>query len=324
MQDHDQRGERVYVRRRRPTRRHRRNRSLRRALVAAALVGVALGLAASFLPEDLGSFVASYFPSKNPRVEVADVRRELAAGPASLDAIPDPPGARQVYPYSLVPGGVRDAQELAAVFNRDPVVASHYRDFNFRRARLVRLPADKTVYVSYRIGGKIYWTTKLVHLRAGELLLTDGSMTLRTRCGNQISENPRVEVSPDEPKVATLEKPIQLPEEEPAHGPLPVDFDSALRRPSFPSFYAPPAAPSLVGAAGGIGPFFPADICSPGKKKGHSTPPDRNPKHTKKGGPCGGGGGSDPGTVPEPGTFLLLSSGLSGLYFRYRARRTSV
>ena len=70
----------------------------------------------------------------------------------------------------------------------DPVIAAHYRDFDFRRARVMQLLEDKTVYVSYRIAGRVYWTTKKVRLRRGEKVITDGKMTLRTRCGNQVSD----------------------------------------------------------------------------------------------------------------------------------------
>ena len=314
----DPNAERIFVRRRRRTRRHRRNRSIRRSLLVAALVGIGLGLAAGLLPEDFGTYLASYLPSKNPPVRAIDIRRELANSAQSLDEIPDPPGVREVYPYSLVPGGVRSAKELRAVFDHDPVLAGHYRNFDFNRARLVRLMGDRTVYVSYRIGNKIYWTTKLVRLHAGEMLLTDGVMNVRTRCGNQISENPRMEVSPDEPKVATLEKPVYLPDPSPSVA-GPVEFESALRRPEFPGLFPPVTPAPLVGAAGGFGPIFPAGVCGPGKKK-NTGPPIRNGK--TKGGPCSSGGGGG-GTVPEPTSFALLASGLGGLYLRYRARRAA-
>ena len=48
-----------------------------------------------------------------------------------------------------------------------------YRDFDFRRARVMQLLEDKTVYVSYRIAGRVYWTTKKVRLRRGEKVITD-------------------------------------------------------------------------------------------------------------------------------------------------------
>jgi len=318
----DPNAERVFVRRRRRTRRHRRNRSIRRSLLVAGLVGVGLGLAFWLLPDDFGTYLASFIPSKNPPVRAVDIRRELANNAQSLDELPDPPGAREVYPYSLVPVGVRSARELRAVFDHDPVLKAHYRNFDFNRARLVRLLGDRTVYVSYRIGNKIYWTTKLVRLHAGEMLLTDGVMNVRTRCGNQISENPRMEVSPEEPKVATLEKPVALPDPSPSAAAGPVEFDSALRRPDFPGLFPPATPPGLIGSVNGFGPVFPAGVCGPGKKKNSGPPIRTGNGGKKKGGPCSSGGGGG-GTVPEPTSFALLASGLGGLYFRYRARRSA-
>ena len=37
--------------------------------------------------------------------------------------------ARTVYPYSIVPGGVYNAEEAKKAVARDPVVAEHFRDF---------------------------------------------------------------------------------------------------------------------------------------------------------------------------------------------------
>ena len=70
------------------------------------------------------------------------------------------------------------------------------------------LTEDRTVYVSYRIAGRVYWTTKQVKLHRGEKVITDGKMTLRTRCGNQVSESARQEVSPNEPAIAKMERPM--------------------------------------------------------------------------------------------------------------------
>ena len=201
----DPNGRLVRVRRR--TRRHRRNRLIRRSLLATVFVLGGL-VGAAFLPIDFGSFLASSF-SSHPATEWTntDVRRDLAFS-ATVAADPEARSkeARPVYPYSLVPGGVHDPKELERVVEHDPVIAAHYRDFDFRRARVMQLLEDKTVYVSYRIAGRVYWTTKKVRLRRGEKVITDGKMTLRTRCGNQVSDTARKEVSPNEPAIAETGK----------------------------------------------------------------------------------------------------------------------
>jgi hypothetical protein len=318
----------IVVRRRRRTHRHRRNRSLRRAVLAAAIAGVLLGFWVSMIPEDFTSYLASFLPSKHPPAIRKDVIAQLSLPPAVLDP---PASQREVYPYSLVPGGVRNAKELRDVFEHDPVLASHYRDFDFRRARVIRLAEDKTVYVSYRIAGKIYWTTRRVALHAGEMLITDGVITVRARCGNQVSISPRQEVSPhQEPNVAVLDRPMRFFDPPGAIPPPPNLFESSLQRPSFTTFVGAPPNFSLVStpSMGFIYPPNPSDVCNP-------FPPKRKPvyggpnvggatnHHKKKRNPCGSGGGGTPGQAPEPASLILLSTGLGGIYLRYRSQRPS-
>lgn len=94
------------VRVRRRTRKHRRNRLIRRGLLATGFVIGGL-VGAALLPIDFGSFLASSF-SSHPAVEWnnTDVRRELAFS-ATPGADADTPSkeARPVYPYSIIPGG---------------------------------------------------------------------------------------------------------------------------------------------------------------------------------------------------------------------------
>src|SRR5208337_3478077 len=79
-----------------------------------------------------------------------DVRKDLAlmaarsARPAKFfGSIPG------VYPYSVVPGGVKDADELRYAAARDYVVRRHYARFDFSHARLVR--ASKPAKFIFRI-----------------------------------------------------------------------------------------------------------------------------------------------------------------------------
>ena len=204
---------------------------------------------------------------------------------------------RLVYRYSVVPGGVRTPAELAEAAAHDPDVALHYSRLNFRQAHLVRLLADRKMYVSYRKGGRILWTKKPHLIRAGETVITDGKVTARTRCGNRLAVKPKGITEAEGPSEEDLNQPVAV-------------ADMPILPPI--SSLQPLLAPQVVaGPTGGpVGePIF--------------------------GGPFGGGGGGgggkckiDPVThhckhhhgpppVPEPGTLVLVGSGILALSRRY-------
>jgi hypothetical protein len=121
----------------------------------------------------------------------------------------DSASRRVVYPYSIIPGGAMSAAELRSAMAYDPVVAAHYAGFAFAKARVFRVQQARAVYVSYRKGDDVFWTSKKLRLAIGETLITDGQHISRTRCGNQISELPHAPVSPvDEPVPETLDTPL--------------------------------------------------------------------------------------------------------------------
>lgn len=317
----DPNGPRVRVRRR--TSRHRRNRLIRRTLLAVVcLLGGLTG--AALLPFDFASYLAStFFSQPAPQWKSSSVRRDLAlSAAADSDSSDAPRRSRPVYPYSLVPGGVHDPTELARAFAHDPVLAAHYRGFDFHRARVVQLTEDQTVYVSYRIAGRVYWTTKKVRLHRGEKVITDGKMTVRTRCGNQVSETARQEVSPKEPAIARMEEPLR-------DGgtatviPFPAAFDSALTHPNFPSFGPTSSGYGLIANNGGLLSLYPPPLpsCGPGKTKGKGGISDPGSGSGSSGRKKNGAGcNSPPAAVPEPGTLLLLSTGIAGVYLRKRKK----
>jgi hypothetical protein len=233
--------------------------------------------------------------------------------------------SRLVYPYSVVPGGVEDAKELKWVAEHDPIVGAHYAGFNYARAQVVRLTLARTVYVSYRIGKRIYWTRRRVTLHKGEKVITDGRMTARTRCANRVEETPQqAEASPVEPTPETFDHPgegtaMQAP---------PPAFESALlNRPEVPglgpggplSLYDPLVGGNFVSISP---PPVPTGLCAPVKKKastGIEAGGDTNGKK-KKAGPCSVAGGGSTGTVPEPGTWVMLASGLAAIYWQARRK----
>jgi hypothetical protein len=228
----------------------------------------------------------------------------------------------------VVPGGVRTLDELREAIRRDRVVASHYSDFDFKSARVIELKRGRLAYLSYRIGEKIFWTKRQMALRAGEKLITDGKVMARTRCGNRVAAAPQKEVSPDEPRAEAFEDPF-VAGGGIAHLAYPANFESALLTRSGPSGFGP-QAPALgtfgpfsgIPPSGGYPGIFPPSIptgsCEPLKKPKPgeiaSELEDAKPGKKKKK-PCHSG---PPVTVPEPGTIVLFTSGLAGIYMRYR------
>jgi hypothetical protein len=198
----------------------------------------------------------------------------------------------------------------------DYVVWQHYARFQFEHARLVRATEAREVYLSYRLRNRIFWTRKKKRLHKGELLLTDGKITARTRCGNQVSESPKPEVSDEEPADDVFDGPVA--ELEPAP---PLPFRSSFRTPSLPGAEPiSPRGPELF--AGGFSfPYVPYGAPVPGfcespaqeqiedshgivddERKEKHCPPKRH----------------RPPVVPEPSTIVLIPSGLAAVVWRYR------
>jgi len=115
---------------------------------------------------------------------------------------------RIVYPYSIIPGGVLNREELTYSTNNDKIVAAHFSDFRVNDAKVIQSNETKFTYVSYRIKNKVFWTSKKLRIPKGETLITDGRKTARTRCGNILSEVPRQPVFDPEPDAETFNIPV--------------------------------------------------------------------------------------------------------------------
>jgi hypothetical protein len=198
---------------------------------------------------------------------------------------------RPVYPYSVIPGGVHSVAELKHDIEKDPTVARQYRDFDFQHARLLQVSQKQAMYVSYRIGQKVYWTRKKIALHPGETLISDGRMTVRARCGNRVASAPLDPGSPLEPPEADFNQPYAA------------------------MIAVPNASPALTASPATL----PATVAK--KRKWWFLPLFAAPL----GGLADPGGSSlthDPLAVtPEPGTTLLLVSGMAGVYWRVRKYR---
>ena len=224
---------------------------------------------------------------------------------------------RLVYPYSVVPGGVRTADELHEAAAHDPTVATHYAGFDYKRAKVVKVAEPRLVYLSYRLGNRIYWTRKQASLHPGEPLLTDGKITARGRCGNQVSVLPQSNTSPAEPMIAELDQPDALA----SGGEFPPSsFHSSLLQPEpiIPVGPESPAGGAPAGGGGGpLGPgppgvSMPFPVSPPIIGGGGCVPSKKN-NYCKSAPP--------PPPVPEPGTVVLVFSGAALVLARYRRAR---
>jgi hypothetical protein len=215
---------------------------------------------------------------------------------------------RLVYPYSVVPGGVRSAGELREIAAHDPVVAKHYAGFDYARARVIEVDRPRMVYVSYRRAGEVHWSSKQASLHKGEKLLTDGRITARTRCGNQVSVLPQANTSPQEPTMAELERPDAV-----ASGTEQLFPQSATALQLDPLI---PIGPPYAGFPQ-PGTFMPLPFGGGGTPV--SCPPDKKKKTGTNN--CETPTPPPPPAVPEPSTVVLMFSGAAAVYARYRLRR---
>ena len=206
--------------------------------------------------------------------------------------------SRPAYPYSVIPGGVGSAEELRQISDHDPVVAQQFRGFDYEHAHLVTVSEKQLMYVAYRKGDKVYWTRKKVALHPGETLISDGKIVARTRCGNRVAVAPLGPPGIMDPLISDLDQPLFSNEmvTNPAE-PQAEAYSRQLFRVRHPRL---------------------AMRCSPRRiTRGLS----RFSSCRWPGIPGGGSSHTPLAVAPEPGTWLLLSSGLAGVYLMARKSR---
>jgi hypothetical protein len=159
-------------------------------------------LAAASLFCAIAYMLLSLLPLTGRLVRVAISRRSVAGSqPAKFSS------SRRIYPYSVIRGGAYSAGELREALDRDPVAARHYLVFHRSTVRTTASSFSEPVFLSYRVGDAVYWTSRPVRLPHGETLLTDGTNYARARCGNRISQTPRTPVNDTEPAPEALDTP---------------------------------------------------------------------------------------------------------------------
>jgi len=289
------------VRRRRSW--YRRRLRVQRALAVFAVVALSAlfgWLSATYIFPSQSGAVSRALPeslwANATKHDLGFVSPQSSKRPVYVARVPN------VYPYSVVPGGLKSAQALRQAAANDRAVARHFAQFDYSRAHLVRLTEPRTVYVSYRIRDTVFWTQKRIHLQAGELLLTDGKITARAKCGNQVSDTAKPEISQEEPEEDVLDQPVAL---EPIGPSLP--FRAVLGAPDLPS--GQPVSPKMF--AGSLGfPYVPFNLPLPPKNCAFESDQGKNcpPIHKKQ-------------LTPEPSTMVLLGSGLLSLGWFCRKKR---
>ena len=225
---------------------------------------------------------------------------------------------RVLYPYSVIPGGVRSSAELQNAVAHDEVVARHYLDFDLRDLRVTRLPEARAVFVSYRVGSQIFWTKNRVTLPAGETVVTDGEHMARTRCGNRVSEAPIGPVLIPEPSPEAMEIP--------ADGGLLAAPESL---PELPLVVPPPTTIAVPQPSPGsifipiIPPLFPigGTPSSPGISTGPLPPPSGPPPPSSPPPPPPSVTPPPAISTPEPSDILMLMAGLACVWLLRRKAR---
>jgi hypothetical protein len=315
----------VQVARRKRSRRHRRNRLVRRWFAGVA-IGLFIAGTTTFALKYLTPSLFQARQSTLPTFQQAELSRRRLVDLNDALSQSAPSATRPVYPYSVVPGGVEDARELKWVAEHDPIVAAHYAGFDYDHARVVRLTLARTAYVSYRIGNRVYWTHRRVTLHKGEKVITDGRMTARSRCANRVEEAPQQKAAPSEPPVEKFDEPMRPGSGTAMQSPS-VPFESALLNRSPGPGLGPVGPLSLYDPISGGNwtpispPPLPSGLCGPNKKKGTSSAgccaggEGENNGKNKTGSPCG-----SPGVVPEPGTWILFASGLAAIFWQARRK----
>ena len=172
-----------------------------------------------------------------------------------------------------------------------------------RTRGVVQVKEARSVYVSYRRGDDVFWTSKKLRLAVGETLITDGQHISRTRCGNQISDEPRLPVSlAGDPEPQALDSPVPYEIIEPFVASIGGEIGGGgIPANAVPSFTL--AGAGVGGTIGGSGisgvPIIPAT-----------------------GGVVPGPGNTPPISTPEPGSLILLTTGLGAACLVRKLRKT--
>jgi hypothetical protein len=275
-------------------RRLRAAKRLQKRLAIAALLCVTVSAAAFMTLRETAPAPSAYAEAD------AAPARPVVQTVAAISALSAHTGARRVYPFSIVPGGVSGREEVVHVLQTDQVVAQHYAGLQVARLGTVTVSKPRAVYVSYRKGDKVYWTAQKVVLAQGETLLSDGSNEVRGRCGNRISDTPRLPVEANGPTMAMLDAAMDLDADEADDGERQAGVSSS-------------GASADAGASSAAGAGQPRFLAGYAYGSGAAPSYARAPMLLAMSGMGGGASLSRPATLSAtPTTLLSTQTGVAG------------
>jgi hypothetical protein len=247
---------------------YRRRNTISLRLQKRMAVAVFAGLAA-------GVSVLALMPSgRMERVPADSQALPPLAKPQTLTAAETRAKPRRIFPYSIVPGGVASKGDLLHMVKTDEVVKRHYAGFAVDKATAETVTKPRAVYVSYRKGDQVYWTANKVMLREGETVLSDGNNLIRGRCGNRISDKPRLPVEQKGPSETELDSSTE-------DDIVDTSYNAAMAMPggSYPLTTFPTGTGESAGGGGQTSDPFPTPVPAsgvplfPGVNGGSETPP---------------------------------------------------
>lgn len=184
----------------------------------AIIIGALFGLIMVFAPKDNHQGIMSF---GNPAIVESDTMTEddtayaLAQMESNLGAKPI---HKQVYNYSLIPGGVSTVDEFRIKVGSSALLAKYFSGCYWDTAKIGynTLSSERMTYLK---DGKIFWTRKTVKIGpAGTetLMSIQCGRDIRVfllRCGNEISSYPVPNAPTGKLPPVVLEKPVPYFEE---------------------------------------------------------------------------------------------------------------
>ncbi|MBI5407877.1 MAG: PEP-CTERM sorting domain-containing protein [Nitrospirae bacterium] len=202
---------------------------------------------------------------------------------------------------------VHSVEDFRRIVSGDPLLAKHFADFKWEKARLGELDTAVPVYINFRKNGLIFRKERPIKLPAGDGYISDGNITARTYCCNDYVAGPHIKESSVPPLESSAALPAQLDEgataEMSASLPAQTSLAPPARQSAEPTWVKKPRrtlfAFNSTPASGRHNrpTSAPEPMYAPAPTSTPALPP-----------------APEPTPIPEPGTILLLGMGISAAF----------